>query len=117
MQPVTISNFNPAAFVYADLAVVGMFYTVGHWNAYFNALMYMRTPDKYPLQLVIREILIVNRTSEILNFDPEDLLILEQRANLMKYSLIVISSLPMLCLYPFIQKHFVSGIMLGAVKG
>lgn len=99
------------------LAVVGMFYAVGHWNSYFDALLYMRTTSKFPLQLVVREILIVNQTAEILNFDPDELLILEQRANLMKYSLIVITSLPMMCLYPFVQKYFQRGIMLGAVKG
>lgn len=99
------------------LAVIAMYYAVGHWNAYFDALLYMRTPVKYPLQLVVREVLIINQTTEILNFDPEELLVLEQRANLMKYSLIVIASLPMLCLYPFVQKYFVKGVMLGAVKG
>ncbi len=99
------------------LAVVGMFYAVGHWNAYFDALLYLRSVAKYPLQLVVREILIVNQTAEILNFEPGELLLLEQRANLMQYSLIVIASFPMLCLYPFVQKYFVKGIMLGAVKG
>lgn len=99
------------------LAVVGMFYAVGHWNAYFDALLYLRSTQKYPLQLVVREILIINQTTEILNFEPDELLILEQRANLMKYALVVITSLPMMCLYPFVQKYFVRGIMLGAVKG
>lgn len=99
------------------LAVIGMFYAVGHWNSYFDALMYLRNAERFPLQLIVREILIINQTTDILNFDPEDLLILEQRANLMKYSLIIIASLPMLCLYPFVQKYFTKGIMLGAVKG
>ena len=99
------------------LAVISLFYAVGHWNAYFDALLYLRTSSKYPLQLVVREILIANQTVDILNFDPDEMLILEQRANLMRYSLIVISSVPMLCIYPFVQRHFVKGIMLGAVKG
>jgi len=101
------------------IAVVGMYYAVGHWNSYFDALLYLRDSEKYPLQLVLREILIINSTTtdEILNFDPDELLILEQRANLMQNSLVVVASVPMMILYPFVQKYFTRGIMLGAVKG
>ena len=100
------------------LAVVGLFYAVGHWNSYFNAMIYLTERDRYPLQVILRDILIMN------NVDPSessmDLTLLqsmEERQNVMKYSLIIVSSLPVLILYPFIQKYFVKGIMIGAIKG
>lgn len=99
------------------LAVIALWNAVGDWNAYFNALIYLRKREFYPLQLILREILISNQTTDILSLDPEEMLLLEQRQNLMRYSLIVIASVPMLVLYPFVQKYFTRGIMLGAVKG
>ena len=101
------------------IAVIGLFYAVGHWNSYFPALMYLISPKKFPLQIVLREILVLNRMLEIMNMqlDEDEILMLEQRANLMKYSLIVVASLPVLIIYPFVQKYFVKGIMIGAIKG
>lgn len=100
------------------LAVISLWTIVGEWNSYFDALIYIRKRDLYPLQLVLREVLILNYTMEdLLTMDPDELLLLEQRQNLMRYSVIVVASLPMLILYPFVQKYFTSGIMLGAVKG
>ncbi len=100
------------------LAVIALWTIVGEWNSYFDALIYIRNRNLYPLQLVLREVLILNYTLEdLLTMDPDELLLLEQRQNLMRYSVIVVASLPMLILYPFVQKYFTQGIMLGAVKG
>lgn len=100
------------------LAVVGLFYAVGHWNSYFNAMIYLTKRDQYPLQVILRDILIMN------TLDPSESSVdlslvqsMEERQNVMKYSLIIVSSLPVLILYPFIQKYFVKGIMIGAIKG
>lgn len=100
------------------LAVVGLFYAVGHWNSYFNAMIYLTERDKYPLQVILRDILIMNTVdpSES-SMDLSILQSMEERQNVMKYSLIIVSSLPVLILYPFIQKYFVKGIMIGAIKG
>jgi multiple sugar transport system permease protein/putative aldouronate transport system permease protein len=98
------------------IAVLAMFYAVGHWNSYFSALIYLRDPVKRTLQLVLREILIVNQLGDIMA-DAEQAARQEGLAQLLKYSLMVIASVPMLILYPFIQKHFVKGIMIGAIKG
>jgi multiple sugar transport system permease protein/putative aldouronate transport system permease protein len=99
------------------IAVLAMFYAVGHWNSYFNAMIYLRDPAKKTLQLVLREILILNQVGDDMLRDAETAAKQEGLALLMKYSLMVISSVPMLLIYPFIQKHFVKGIMVGAIKG
>ena len=99
------------------LAVIGLFYAVGHWNGYFEAMIYLDSYDRYPLQIVLREILINNRVSDMSVMDPEEVYNLEQRANLMRYSLIIVASLPVMLLYPFVQRYFVKGLMLGAIKG
>ncbi|GHT74674.1 sugar ABC transporter permease [Spirochaetia bacterium] len=99
------------------IAVLTMFYAVGHWNSYFNAMIYLRDPAKKTFQLVLRDILIVNQVGEDLFMDLETRQKQEGLAQLLKYSLMVVGSLPMLILYPFIQKHFVKGMMVGAVKG
>lgn len=99
------------------LAVMVLFYAVGHWNSYFNALLYLSSAEKYPLQLVLRAILIQSQASEesmagIGNTYNRMLL-----SETMKYALIIVSSVPVLILYPFLQKYFVTGVMLGSVKG
>jgi multiple sugar transport system permease protein/putative aldouronate transport system permease protein len=99
------------------IAVLTMFYAVGHWNSYFNAMIYLRDPAKKTLQLVLREILIVNQMNDDMFRDAETQAKMEGLAQLLKYSLMVVASLPMMVLYPFIQKHFVKGIMVGAIKG
>lgn len=99
------------------IAVLTMFYAVGHWNSYFSAMIYLRDPAKKTFQLVLRDILIINQVSEDLFMDVETQRRQEGLAQLLKYSLMVVGSLPMLILYPFIQKHFVKGIMVGAIKG
>lgn len=101
------------------MAVIGLYYAVGIWNSYFDAMIYLKDRSLYPLTLFIREILITNSNDSInsLAADLAGDVELEERRNLMKYAVIVISSLPMMVLYPFIQRYFVKGVMIGAVKG
>ncbi len=99
------------------LAVLALYYAVGHWNAYFNAFMYLNDRNKYPLQIFLREILIANQMTENMDIDPE---LLERKlglAEVLKYALIIVSTAPVLCLYPFLQRYFVKGVMIGSVKG
>lgn len=97
------------------LAVMVLFYGVGHWNAYFNALIYLKDRDLYPLQLILREILILNQD----DMGGGDIGMSERvmLAESIKYSVIIISSVPVLLLYPFIQRYFVKGVMIGSIKG
>ncbi|HIS92510.1 MAG TPA: carbohydrate ABC transporter permease [Candidatus Alectryocaccomicrobium excrementavium] len=105
------------------VAVMALFYAVGHWNSYYNALLYVRTGELYPLQLVLRNILISNEmmlANAALEGDAEAMATAARRAYMaeaMKYALIFIAAAPMLCIYPFVQKHFVKGVMIGAIKG
>jgi multiple sugar transport system permease protein/putative aldouronate transport system permease protein len=100
----------------AVIAVIAMMYAVGHWNAYFNAFLYLTKQELYPLQIFLREILVMNQMqSDIV--DPETAIAMQGLADLLKYSLIVIASAPILCIYPFFQKYFVKGVMIGSIKG
>lgn len=99
------------------LAVMILIYAVGHWNAYFNALIYLVDRNKFPLQVILREILIQQQTVTGGASNMQAMELQRQLAEMIKYGVIVVSSLPVLCLYPFIQKHFVKGMMIGAVKG
>ena len=100
------------------MAVLVLYYAVGHWNSYFNALLYLRETDLYPLQMVLRNILIMNNASmDMLASDPEAMSLRIKMIDLIKYSVIVVASLPLVILYPFIQKYFVQGIMVGSLKG
>lgn len=101
------------------LAVIAMFYMVGHWNSYFSAMLYLNDHGKYPLQMIIREILVLNTvdSSAMADFDPEAASAMMERAEIMRYSLVVVASVPMLAIFPFVQKYFVKGMMIGAVKG
>ena len=101
----------------AIIAVIALFYGVGHWNAWFGAMLYLRNPAMRPLQLVLREILVAAQfdTSQIT--DPELFEKLTFMADLMKYSLIIISSAPVIAIYPFVQKYFIKGVMIGSLKG
>ncbi|GAB2567327.1 carbohydrate ABC transporter permease [Gracilibacillus alcaliphilus] len=99
------------------MAVMTLFYAVGHWNQYFNALIFLRDTNLFPLQLVLRDILIQNEVDPSMMGDVsrmEDRIGLQQ---LLKYSTIVVASLPVLIIYPFVQKHFVKGVMIGSLKG
>lgn len=101
----------------AILAVLVLYYAVGHWNSYFNALIYLKDSEKYPLQVVLRSIIIEANEDQSNMIDVDQLLMRQGLNNLLKYCLIVVASVPMLILYPFIQKHFVKGVMIGALKG
>lgn len=98
------------------IAVLVLMYAVFHWNAYFDALIYLRNPRLFPLQIVLRNILVLNQARSVFALASEQI----ARQNLialLKYSLIVVASAPVLALYPFVQRHFVKGVMIGSLKG
>lgn len=95
------------------LAVVGLYYAVGHWNNYFDALIYLRSRDKQSLQLVLRDILFANQVNSGDGSYSES----SKLGVTIKYSVIVVSCIPMMIAYPFVQKFFVKGVMIGALKG
>ena len=99
------------------LAVIALYTAVGIWNSYFDALIYISDKDMYPLQLVLRNILILNSMDMSTVADLRDMASRQGMYNLLKYAVIVVSSLPLLIAYPFVQKYFVKGIMVGSVKG
>lgn len=99
------------------LAVMTLFYAVGHWNSYFNALIYLSNSKLYPLQLVLREILIQNEIYSDLLVDPVLKQRMENLREVLKYALIVVSTMPILVFALAMQKYFVKGIMIGALKG
>lgn len=101
----------------AVIAVLVLFYGVGHWNAYFNAMIYLHDKNLYPLTLFLREILMADQIDPSTVQDPELQAQLAQAAGVIKYALIVVSMIPVLLIYPFIQKYFVKGVMIGSVKG
>lgn len=96
------------------LAVIALMYGIGIWNSYFDALLYLRNPDLAPLQLVLRDILILNQQAY---GNVLDMVERQQLAQLLKFSLVVISTVPILLLYPFVAKYFTKGLMVGSVKG
>lgn len=98
------------------IAVLSLFYAVGHWNQYFQALIYLRSESLYPLQLVLRDILIQNQVDLTMLTDVESAAAKEGLRELLKYSLIIVASIPVLAIYPFVQKHFVRGVMIGSIK-
>ena len=97
------------------IAVLLLYYGVGHWNAWFNASLYLADNEKLPIQNVMRSILIAN--SNVLNSAGSDNDMVNQYAEAIKYSTIILTTVPVLCIYPFLQKYFVKGVMVGAVKG
>ena len=105
----------------AITAILCLYYGVGHWNSYFSALMYIQKRELWPLQLELRNILVLNTNIQTKQVMTEAELLekrrLEALKEMMKYSLIIISSIPVLIIYPFVQKHFVKGVMIGSVKG
>lgn len=103
----------------AILAVIALFYAVAQWNQYFKAFIYLMDKKLYPLQLILREILIQNAVNQSMmeSLSVEEMEAKEGLAELLKYSLIVVASIPVMILYPFVQKYFVKGVMIGAIKG
>lgn len=105
----------------AVIAVIVMYIAVGQWNSYFNAMIYLTDSDKNPLQMFLRETLLLvsslGNISEMQAMDPEYVDRMQKMAQVLKYSLIVVSTAPIICIYPFVQKYFVKGVMIGSVKG
>ena len=99
----------------ATSAVLMLYYAVGHWNAWFNASLYIQSPSRFPLQLVLRQVLILGEDSEMASGMDAGSEI--AAATVIKYALIVISTVPIMLLYPFLQRFFVKGVMIGSVKG
>ncbi|TCC26549.1 carbohydrate ABC transporter permease [Kribbella speibonae] len=99
------------------IAVIALMYAIFQWNSYFDALIYLKDPGLYPLQIVLRNVLILNQYGGAGAQNLAQQLEQQQLANVLKYALIVISSLPVLVIYPFVARHFTKGVMVGAVKG
>lgn len=99
------------------ILVMMMFYAIGHWNSYFSALIYLTDRAKYPLQVVIREILLQNNLGDMATYVDEGVIRQMMLAEGIKYAVIVVANLPVFLIYPFIQKYFTKGIMLGGLKG
>lgn len=100
----------------AVISVIALWTAVGQWNSYFNALIYIRDSNLHPLQLIMRNILITNQSFAALG-TGEAAIIAMRKANLVRYSMIIVSTVPIMCVYPFIQKYFDQGVMIGSVKG
>lgn len=101
----------------AIIAVNTLFSAVSHWNAYFNAMIYLNDREKLPLQNIMRELLVLNEMNLSDLVDPEQALLLLNSVAVLKYALIVVATVPILCAYPFAQKYFVKGVMIGSIKG
>ena len=101
------------------MAVMTLYYAVGHWNSYFSAMIYLNSDRLAPLQVFLRRILVLNEVdADVMNLvNIADLAEIKRRMELMKYVLIIVASVPMLILYPFIQKYFIKGVMIGSIKG
>ena len=103
------------------IAVLALWYGVSHWNAYFNAFMYLNSEDLYPLQIFLKEILVQSKRigpleDEMLTFSEREHFS-EYLYVTLKYCVIMVSTVPLFCVYPFVQKHFQKGVMIGSVKG
>lgn len=101
----------------AIIAVLVLFYGVGHWNAYFNPMIYLSAKSLYPLTIFLRDILMSTQIDPSTISDPEAQLRLAEAAAVIKYALIVVTLVPVIIIYPFVQKYFVKGVMIGSVKG
>ena len=101
------------------LAVMVLLYAIGHWNSYFNAMLYISDKQKWPLQIFLREILIANQIdmTSMTGSSVQEMMRRQELQTLLKYALIVVASVPVLVVYPFVQKHLVKGVMIGSVKG
>ena len=97
------------------LAVIALYYAVAHWNAWFNAMLFLKEREQFPLQLILREILIQNNMESMSqDVSASELGFISET---IKYAIIVIATIPILCIYPFIQKYFEKGVMIGSLKG
>ena len=100
----------------STVAVLVLFYAVQHWNSWFNAMIFLQDRSKYPLQLFLREILLSGSMTDIATGSTGEDVNNVLTMNMLKYCTIVVSTLPILCIYPFLQKYFVKGVMIGSVK-
>ena len=101
----------------AIIAVLTLWYAVGHWNSYMDAFLYLRDNKLYPLQIFLKDVLVSGEFSAEDMMDPETAIALQNMKLLLKYSLIVVSVVPLFFFYPFVQKYFVKGVTIGSVKG
>ena len=99
----------------AIMAVMALYYAIGQWNSYFNAMIFLQDEKKYPLQLVLKEILIASEST--VGGSGETIVEQYRLANQIKYVSVIVSSLPVMLLYPFVQKYFAQGVMIGSLKG
>lgn len=99
------------------IAVLALYYGIAKWNSYFDAMLYLNDSSKWPLTMVLREILIQNQIDPTMLTDASAIAKLQGMTELLKYSVIVVASVPVLAIYPFVQKYFVKGVTIGAVKG
>ncbi|MCT1397564.1 sugar ABC transporter permease [Paenibacillus sp. LC231] len=99
----------------AVISVIALWTAVGHWNSYFNALIYLKDTNLYPLQLILRNILVTNQMQSAMG-TGEAAAIALRLANIMRYAVIIVATVPIMCIYPFVQKYFNQGVMIGAVK-
>jgi putative aldouronate transport system permease protein len=97
-----------------SLATIGLFYAVGHWNGFFSALIYLKDKELFPLQILLRQIVIQNQTDDMMTDINQGRELISES---IKFATIIVATLPILVVYPFIQKYFVKGVMVGAVKG
>lgn len=98
------------------IAVMILFYATSLWNSFMNALMFMGEQNKMPLQVILRNIVLSNQASSVLS-SGADMIERQKLAEQLKYGVIVVSTLPLMVVYPFVQKYFAKGVMVGAVKG
>lgn len=104
------------------IAVMALFYGVGHWNSYFNEMIFLSSNSKMPLQVVLRELIIITQISSgdgavISNTEAKTAAEMQQLAGVIKYSVMIVSTVPIICVYPFLQRFFVKGVMIGSIKG
>ena len=100
------------------VAVLALWVAVGQWNSYFNPMIYLNSENKYTLQLILRRILLMSQINlSSSNIDPARIAENQYLSEMLKYATIIISSLPLMLIYPFVQKYFVKGVMIGSVKG
>ncbi len=101
----------------AIIAVLTLYYGIGHWNEFMRALIYLRDEKLYPLQIILRSILVQNMSQDPMMGDVENAVEMARIGELIKYGVIIVASVPVLLLYPLLQKYFVQGVMIGSVKG
>jgi putative aldouronate transport system permease protein len=99
----------------ATIAVMVLYYAVGHWNSWFNAMIFIRDRERFPLQLILREVLILGSTESMTLGSDVGAIAFAQET--IKNAIVIVATLPILFLYPFLQRYFVKGVMIGSIKG